>query len=280
MTMELAKEYAQNILNVLQKGQEPPITKVHLARLPEKGIPPMMPQQFRDQIKPFDAAKCNQDVTGMLGKGFIRVEKIATCMSSVMTTCVAEVEHMPKIVEGMVMWAKPIIEANALKGAVCTAWRKQLESDHVVAPQQMMHAGQMIVSAKQLKEMLLKQGSRAHGMGSEEDEEENEDEDCDSSNEGPTVQSAFRLPEDSLGPMMHLGNLYRAEKNGTAEGEEEGSDSSNSVMDITHLMRKLTSSSPTTTTAAFSSTAVEASNANLFSASRLVSARNCTMPRA
>jgi hypothetical protein len=142
MTMDLAKEYAQNVLSIIQSGAVPPITEVHAARVLGEGFPPLMPQaMIKQYVKTFDPADANKSIQGLFTKypSALRVEKIATSMGCVITTCVAEVEHLPMLTEGIIAWAKPIIEVNSLKAKVCLEWRKKLElGGSIGAPGQQM----------------------------------------------------------------------------------------------------------------------------------------------
>jgi hypothetical protein len=261
MTLEMAQEFARNIVDVLEKGAVPPITEVHKTRIINgMGLPPKMPPHMAQQIKPFDVQACNAHAKEALGKGFIKVERIATCMSSIMATCMVEKQHLPLICQGMVNWAKPIIEAQAFKSAVCVAWRKQLEAQHAVAPQMMQPGGGpgIVVSAKQLKELLMKQGSRLSEDMHETDEDE--DEDHESVQE---MAAPFPFTEEEVGKMAHVGVPFRpatatgTNSNKDDDGEEE------QMLDITHLVRRMESSSTddhppntgsTTTASPFSST--------------------------
>ena len=90
----------------------------------------------------------------------VRVEKIATCMGCVMATCVADVERLPTIVNGMVKWARPIIKANAQKAQVCTEWRKQLEPQHVLG------GGMDVTGMLRKAHKMMMPGSEMDDLGS------------------------------------------------------------------------------------------------------------------
>lgn len=139
MNMDVAKQYANNILEIVHQGKLPPITYVHATRLKTAGLPPNMPEQFLNQIPSFNPDEMNAHLSGLFkpqGKQAVHVESISTVMGCVLTTCIAEVEHLPKIVNGLISWAKPIIQAGAQKQAACMAWRRQLESQFAVMLQQ------------------------------------------------------------------------------------------------------------------------------------------------
>ena len=131
MDMAMAKKMADNILDVLQKGVDPPVTKAHADRVCTMGLPPLMPEaMLKKNIKMFDVEACNASVRSILSNlnpKPIRIEKISTCMGCLVTTCVVDVEHVPAITNALVGWAKPIIETNAMKKSICTAWRMSLE---------------------------------------------------------------------------------------------------------------------------------------------------------
>jgi hypothetical protein len=120
MTMELAKEYAENTLDIFHHGKTPPVTQAIVDALHTQGIPPGMPEDLvKAAIPHVDVAKCNSHVTSLLspqqGPALRRVERIFTCMGCVMTTCVVEVEKLPVITKALMSWAKPILDANAAK---------------------------------------------------------------------------------------------------------------------------------------------------------------------
>lgn len=129
MDMNMAKKYAENILAIIHEGSTPPITEVHAGRVCTQGFPPLMPENLKQQVKAFDFHAVNKNLEGLFAKnpGAIRVERIATSMGCLITTCVAEVKHLPTLTNGIVSWAKPIMEANAIKGKICMEWRKTLE---------------------------------------------------------------------------------------------------------------------------------------------------------
>jgi hypothetical protein len=129
MDMSLAKQYAENIISILHKGEAPPITALHAKRVCEYGLPPLMPASLKQQIKTFDPNAINKNMEGLFTQhpGAVRVERIATCMGCVMTTCVVEVEQLTRVTNGLISWAKPIIEAAQAKSAICMDWRKKLE---------------------------------------------------------------------------------------------------------------------------------------------------------
>lgn len=142
MDLEMAKLYAENIINVLHKGTDAPITKVHAQRILTHALPPLMPKAMvKDSIHTFDPVALNAQVKKTLGPTSptalspIRVERIATCMGCVLTTCVVEVDLIPTLTNSLISWAKPIIEANANKTKVCTEWRMKLEADGLVKQQ-------------------------------------------------------------------------------------------------------------------------------------------------
>ena len=115
------------------------------------------------------------------------METIATCMGCVVATCVADVDQLPRIVQGMVGWAKPIMLANEKKMAVCAAFRKQvLEPEHAV----------MMPGGGQLQMVLVQQQHEHQGA------QVHVDEDMDK---------------------MTVGALFVAE-NKSGEKKEEGSD--------------------------------------------------------
>jgi len=141
MTMDLAKQYANNTIEIIHQNKPPPVTFVHASRLKTAGLPPGMPGPFVDQIKSFNPDEINAHLKGLFvqdGRQVVHVESISTVMGCVLVTCVAEVEHLPKVVNGMIAWAKPIIQAGQIKQAACIAWRKQLESQFCIAQQQQM----------------------------------------------------------------------------------------------------------------------------------------------
>lgn len=136
MTMELARQYADNLLRVLRDGGEPSVTAAHRERILRDELPPGMPKEFAERIAGFDVQQANAAFTSGVPKGAIRVESIVTCMGCVMATCVADVDALPAIVKGMVAWAEPIMKANKQKADVCAEFRKRLEPEHCVAPAQ------------------------------------------------------------------------------------------------------------------------------------------------
>lgn len=155
MTMETANAIADNILHVLQNGGVPPVTEEHARRLTRENLPPGIPEKFLAQIHPLDVKRCNEAFCSAVPKGTIRVESIATCMGCVMATCVMDVENLPKIANGMMSWAKPIVAANEQKLAVCVAYRKNvLEPEHAVAPLPMAIPGGNAL-AEQVLHMVL-----------------------------------------------------------------------------------------------------------------------------
>jgi hypothetical protein len=129
MSMDVAKQYAENILSIIQKGLEPSITTLHAQRVTSEGFPPLIPASYKEQIKAFDPIAVNKNIQGLFTQhpGAIRVESITTSMGCVMTTCVVEVEHLARLTNGVISWAKPIIEVAQAKSAVCLEWRKKLE---------------------------------------------------------------------------------------------------------------------------------------------------------
>ena len=59
MSMDLARQWADNILRVLGDGEDPPVTAVHHERILSDALPPGMTQQYIQQIQSFDVAKSN-----------------------------------------------------------------------------------------------------------------------------------------------------------------------------------------------------------------------------
>ena len=133
MTMEKALHMKDNIINVLGKGKEPPITAAHLNRVLKENLPPGMPSDFAAKIQGFDVDRSNKSFTDAVKEGTIRIECISTCMGCVVTTCVLAVKDLPKVVAGAIGWAKPIMQAMEMKQALCVAYRKKiLESEFAV----------------------------------------------------------------------------------------------------------------------------------------------------
>ena len=136
MDMAMAKKYADNILSIIHKGGVPPITKVHADRVLSQGFPPMIPEFLKQKIPLFDPTAVNKNVEGLfaLYPGCIKVERIATSMGCIVTTCVAEVQQLIPLTQGIISWAKPVIETNNAKAQVCMEWRKTLEREACVPP--------------------------------------------------------------------------------------------------------------------------------------------------
>ena len=117
------------MLAIIHKGAVPPITEVHAGRVCTQGFPPLMPDNLKQQVRSFDFHSVNKTLEGLFTKnpGAIRVERIVTSMGCLVTTCVAEVKHLPELTNGVIGWAKPIIEVNSTKAKMCMEWRKVLE---------------------------------------------------------------------------------------------------------------------------------------------------------
>jgi hypothetical protein len=136
MSVEIAKQCAENILSIFHHGAEPPITQAIVDALHTKGIPPMMPKELiKAAIPHVDVAACNSHITslfspsnGAANGGLVRVERIFTCMGCVLTTCVVEVDKLPVINKSLMSWVKPIMEASTAKSKACIQWRMHLES--------------------------------------------------------------------------------------------------------------------------------------------------------
>jgi hypothetical protein len=136
MDMSMAKKYAENVLAILQKGAVPAITEVHAQRVCSQGFPPLIPESLKQQVKTFDAHSVSKNVEGLfaLHPGSIRVERIVTSMGCLVTTCIAEVDQLMSLTQGIMSWAKPIMEANNFKAKVCMEWRKTLEREACMPP--------------------------------------------------------------------------------------------------------------------------------------------------
>jgi hypothetical protein len=142
MNMDIAKQYAENIISVFHHGKAPPVTQALVDALHTHNIPPMMPQEMlKAAIPAINVAEINSHVTSLFShmqqsgasttqQGMVRVERIFTCMGVVMTTCIVEVEKLPNLTEALASWAKPIVEANASKTKACIQWRMNLESKY------------------------------------------------------------------------------------------------------------------------------------------------------
>ena len=104
---------------------------------------------MQESIPTFDPVAVNATIKGIFmpttqGKDGskssppIRVERIATCMGCVMTTCVVDVDQVASITNALIGWAKPIVEVQNNKARVCMEWRKKLEGgvtvQHVNVP--------------------------------------------------------------------------------------------------------------------------------------------------
>ena len=46
MNMDLAKKYAENVINIIQKGMDPPVTAIHARRIQTEALPPLMPKSM------------------------------------------------------------------------------------------------------------------------------------------------------------------------------------------------------------------------------------------
>lgn len=174
MTMEVAQRYADNIVRVLEKGQEPPcITHAHLERILHDGFPPGTPAEARARVQGFDVEAANAKFMSAVAGGRMRVESIATCMGCVMATVVMDVDQIPAIAKGMMGWATPIMEANAAKSKVCLEQRKVLESRFCVGGagaegallQQMLRMRMQKEEGKE--EQGQKHGQEEEGLGAE-----------------------------------------------------------------------------------------------------------------
>lgn len=88
---------------VYVQGMDPPITQLHANRMQTEALPPLMPKALvKESIPTFDPEKCNASLKGLFNPAAadssksppIRVERIATCMGCVLTTCVADVDQV------------------------------------------------------------------------------------------------------------------------------------------------------------------------------------------
>lgn len=97
MTMQTAQKVAKNILDIFEGGKEPPITHLHSIGLTTKSLPPGIPKQYLAKIPSIDVQKLNHTIMNQaLTKNSVRVESISTCMGCVMTTCVVDVDQLPR----------------------------------------------------------------------------------------------------------------------------------------------------------------------------------------
>jgi hypothetical protein len=137
MTMDLAKKYAENIVAILHKGAEPPITAVHADRLGKEGLPPLMPAAMLKGIPALQPTLMNAQLrkaafpfseSAEEARPSIRVERISTCMGCVVATCVVDASKIAALNNALVThWARPIVEAQMAKTKVCLDWRKSVE---------------------------------------------------------------------------------------------------------------------------------------------------------
>jgi hypothetical protein len=131
MNMELAKKYKDNILAVLHHDATPHTTQMIADRLATKGLPfGMTSDMIHAAVPAINVKDANSKIKGIFSACGVKVERISTCMGCVMTTCVVDVDALPKLTAAMMEWAKPIITANQIKGNVCTEFRMQTEKDH------------------------------------------------------------------------------------------------------------------------------------------------------
>jgi hypothetical protein len=133
MTLQKAKEIADNVLAVLHRQETPPITALHAARIHDPTLyPPLMPENLIKCVSTFDVEGCNKAVQSAFQSvpaGSIRVEKVATCMGAVIVTCVVELEHAAKLCGGLMNWIKPIAGAYSNKAQASIQWRRRMEMD-------------------------------------------------------------------------------------------------------------------------------------------------------
>lgn len=226
-TMEMAQACADNILHVFRDGGVPPVTEEHARRLTRENLPPGIPEQYLAQIKPIDVKRCNEAFCSAVPKGMVRVESIATCMGCVMATCVMDVENLPKIAKGMMAWAKPIVDANEHKLAMCVAYRKNiLEPEHALAPaipggnalaEQVLHM--VLADAQkhqQQGEQVVNGDENEHGLMSKlgsimyvaEQDEEDEEEEEEATGEAICIDNDIpALEEGPAGWFRHIHKL-------------------------------------------------------------------------
>lgn len=95
MDMDTARKCADNLLRVLEQGGAPAVTHMHNEVILSGGFPPRMPDELKQKVKGFDVQRCNETFVKAMPPGTVRVERIATCMSSVLCVCVVDVEKLP-----------------------------------------------------------------------------------------------------------------------------------------------------------------------------------------
>ena len=135
MTMQTAQQYAENILNVLERGATPKITEAHNTRITTEGFPAGFPEDVKAKVPGFDVKAADAKFLSATDSGKVKVETIATCMECVMCTVVMEVGNLQTIATGMMGWAQPIVQANAVKSNVCMKYRKAQEAQSMMQQQ-------------------------------------------------------------------------------------------------------------------------------------------------
>lgn len=71
-------------------------------------------------------SQVNACIEGKL-KGLLQVARISTHMGCVTTVCLAKKDNMPKILDALMQWAKPIVAAQQMKAQLGLEWRANLE---------------------------------------------------------------------------------------------------------------------------------------------------------